>query len=236
MNDETFKMRRFAMYPDDWLNGTTELTLEEEAAYLRICLLIMSRGGAINDNARWLAGVCRSSPRKWESLRQALIDKDKISITDGLIHVRRCQKELEKHAKWSRKQAESGSKGGRVTAERYKVSNKNNGLNQASATAGLKPPSPSPSPSNKSKSDYAFVGKVIKLTEKNLATWQNSYSAIPDIQASLQSRDDWLTTQPEDDQRNWFVSTSAVLKKEHEHFLAEHGQQQESQHGSGVIY
>ncbi len=34
------KFRRVNWYPDDWLSGTTELSLEEEGAYGRICMLI----------------------------------------------------------------------------------------------------------------------------------------------------------------------------------------------------
>ena len=256
MNDETYKMRRFDMYPDDWLTGTMDLTPEEEAVYLRICLSIYSKGCPIPDNDRWLAGSCRVSTRKWRTLRQALIDKGKITVSHGLIHQERCEKELEKAAKRARKQAESGAKGGRKRAENaMKTSrkrdeiiwetakqdmkpNKNNGAGRRGAQASLKPARalPSPSPSPTSKKNYAFAGKVIKLTQNDLATWQNSYSAIPDIRASLQSRDDWLATQPEDDQRNWFVSTSVVLKREHEGALVEHERERENQHGSGAIY
>ena len=258
MNDETYKMRRFDMYPDDWLTGTMDLTPEEEAVYLRICLSIYSKGCPIPDNDRWLAGSCRVSTRKWRTLRQALIDKGKITASDGLIYQERCEKEIEKAAKRARVQAESGAKGGRKraenalktsrkrdeniweTAEQDMEPNKNNGAGRRGAQASLKParalPSPSPSPSPTSKKNYAFAGKVIKLTQNDLTTWRNSYSAIPDIRASLQSRDDWLATQPEEVQLKWFVSTSAVMKREHERALVENGHLEESQRGSGVIY
>ena len=233
------KLRRTDFYPDDWIAGTMELTLEEEGAYIRICALIYSKGKPILDNDRWLAGMCRVSTRKWRLLRQALINKQKITISDGVIHQERCRKELEKAMEVSRKRAESGSKGGQTTATRYTKPNKNKTPEPANATAGLNlaraTPSPSPSPST-SKKDYAFAGKVIKLSEKDLTTWRNSYSAIPDIRASLQSRDDWLATQPEGDQRKWFISTSVVLKREHERALADRERERGSQHASGAIY
>ncbi len=90
------KPRRADFYPDDWLAGTLELTLEEEGAYIRICALIYSKGQPITDNDRWLAGMCRVSTRKWRVLRRALIDKNKITIMDGLIHQQRCEFELGK--------------------------------------------------------------------------------------------------------------------------------------------
>ena len=79
------KPRRTDFYPDDWLAGTLELTLEEEGAYIRICALIYSKGGPIPDNARWLAGMCRVSTRRWRPLRDSLIAKGKITIENGLI-------------------------------------------------------------------------------------------------------------------------------------------------------
>ena len=239
MSDETYKMRRFDMYPDDWLAGTSELTLEEEAAYLRICLLIYSRGGAINDNDRWLAGMCRISPRMWRKLRQILIDNRKITVSDGLIHVERCRKELEKYAKMVRKQAESGSKGGRVTAERYREINKNKPPLQASATASLKParalPSPSPSPKISKSDDYAFDGTVIRLKERDFTKWAEAFQAIPDLRASLQNRDDWLANQPEDDQRHWFISTSNWLANQNTRALAEQKASQDDEYDPDFI-
>ena len=111
------KPRRADFYPDDWLAGTLELTLEEEGAYIRICALIYSKGQAIPGNDRWLAGMCRVSTRKWRSLRDSLITKGKITIEDGLIRQKRCEFELGKAAERSQKQAENVAKRWRNRAE-----------------------------------------------------------------------------------------------------------------------
>ena len=110
------KFRRADFYPDDWLAGAAELTLEQEGAYIRVCALIYSKGQPIPDNERWLAGMCRVSLRKWRALRQHLLDIGKITVQDGLIHQDRCEYELEKAAKRARKCAENGAKGGRKSA------------------------------------------------------------------------------------------------------------------------
>ncbi len=143
------KLRRTDFYPDDWLAGTVELTLEEEGSYIRICALIYSKGRPIPDNNRWLAGMCRISTRKWRTLRQALIDKEKITISDGLIHQQRCRKELERAAKTARNRAESGSSGGRKTAERRAnlLQSQKTAPANAPATLKLARATPSPSPS-----------------------------------------------------------------------------------------
>lgn len=61
-------------------------------------------------------------------------------------------------------------------------------------------------------SDYAFSGRVIRLTATDLAKWQKSYPAIPDIVALLQSRDDWLATEADTKMKaKWFISTSNWL-------------------------
>ena len=141
------KLRRTDFYPDDWLAGTIELTLEEEGAFIRICLLIYSKGRPIPDKDRWLASMCRVSTRKWRTLRQALIDKEKITVSDGLIHQKRCRKELEKGANIARKRAESGAKGGRKSAEQSAKALTDNDTSQASggpATRARATPSPSP--------------------------------------------------------------------------------------------
>ena len=237
------KFRRVDWYPDDWLSGTTELSLEEEGAYGRICMLIYSKGRPIPDNDRWLASSCRVSTRKWRTLRRALIDKGKITVSDGMIHQERCEKELEKAATSARKQAESGAKGGRKRAENaLKTSRKrdeniwepaepdanhleNNNQGQARLKRASSPrarlPSPSPSPTTSKNDDYAFDGVVIRLNWRDYTKWSEAFRAIPDLRASLQNRDDWLATRPESEQLSWFISTSNYLAKQNAGALAE---------------
>ncbi len=230
------KFRRVNWYPDDWLSGTTELSLEEEGAYGRICMLIYSKSQMIPDNDRWLASMCRVSTRKWRTLRQALIDKGKITVSDGLIHHERCRKELEKRAKIARKQAESGSKGGRTTAERRAKLLEHNDQDQASAVASLKPARATPSPSPTTSKSYAFDGRVIRLKERDFTRWSEAYQAIPDLRALLQSRDDWLATEAsENDQRRWFISTSNYLAKQNTRFLAERAASQADEYDPDFI-
>lgn len=57
---------------------------------------------------------------------------------------------------------------------------------------------------------FAFSGDVIRLTFADFRKWQNAYPDI-DLRALLQSRDDWLLTQPEEARKRWFLSTSNWL-------------------------
>ena len=69
---------------------------------------------------------------------------------------------------------------------------------------------------------YAFEGKVIRLTESDFTAWAASYSAIVDLRAALQKRDDWLARLSASDSRrkDWYVPTSNWLANENERHLA----------------
>ena len=41
--------------------------------------------------------------------------------------------------------------------------------------------------------EYAFEGKVIRLTKKDHASWQKTFKNIPNLDAVLMSRDVWLS-------------------------------------------
>ena len=116
----------------DFIHGTMMLTLEEKGAY-SLCLdLIYDRGGPIPDDARWISGVCGVSIRKWNSIRDRLIETGKITVLNGELSNARADFELVSMEKYSRNQAESGAKGGRKRAENDANSRKNKDLGQAS--------------------------------------------------------------------------------------------------------
>src|SRR5262249_2503078 len=99
-----------------------------------------------------------------------------------------------------------------------------NGSGQATATAKQQParafPSPSPSPKEESyggsppEKSYAFVGKVIRLTTVDHETWRKRYHAIPDLDAELQSLDDFYARNNVG--KEWFHRCSTALGKKHQ--------------------
>lgn len=82
---------------------------------------------------------------------------------------------------------------------------------------------PDEHPPIRPNSDYAFVGKVIRLTWRDFAQWQESYRHIPDLRAKLQSEDDWYSRQPERGRKNWFVRVSNKLKKDNDGYAQQSG-------------
>lgn len=115
----------------DFIHGTMMLTLEEKGAY-SLCLdLIYDRGAPIPDDARWLAGVCGVSIRKWNAIRERLISLGKIVVSDGLISNFRADFEIVSANLSSRERAESGAKGGRKRAENQSTHKEKNDLAEA---------------------------------------------------------------------------------------------------------
>jgi uncharacterized protein YdaU (DUF1376 family) len=107
----------YKRYGGDFVMGTMSLSLEEKGAY-SLCLdLIYDRGGPIPDDARWLAGVCGVSLRKWATLRDRLIATGKLSPSDGFLTNQRASAMLAADAEAREEQAENGAKGGRKRAE-----------------------------------------------------------------------------------------------------------------------
>src|SRR6185437_5491447 len=97
----------YKRYPSDFIGGTIGLSLEEKGAY-SICLdLIYDHGRPIPDDARWLAGVCGCSTRKWNAIRERLLETGKLLLREAALTNVRAEKELENSAKISKLRAES---------------------------------------------------------------------------------------------------------------------------------
>ena len=121
----------YRRFPDNFIAGTVGLTLEEKGAYSLVLDLIYVRGGPVPDEPRYIAGVCNCSVRKWNAIRQRLIDLGKIEAVDGVLLNRRAEKELEISSKSAQERAESGAKGGNKTAEKQAETSKVKDLGQA---------------------------------------------------------------------------------------------------------
>ena len=70
--------------------------------------------------------------------------------------------------------------------------------------------------------EYAFEGKVIRLTKKDHASWQKTFKNIPNLDAVLMSRDVWLSQEADAKARSkWFMSTVIYLVKVDARFAEE---------------
>jgi uncharacterized protein YdaU (DUF1376 family) len=140
----------YKMDPAAWDFGTAELTLEQEAAYLRIVNAIHKHDGPVPYIDRVIAGLFRCSTRKARSLVEALVDAGKITIEDDHIWNERARSDMVQRQLTSGSAAVRGSKGGRTRAKNVSKSLKNNKPPQANASSRIeenrreenKPPNP----------------------------------------------------------------------------------------------
>lgn len=160
----------YRRFPDNFIAGTVGLSLEEKGAYSLVLDLIYVRGGPVPDEPRYIAGVCNCSVRKWNAIRQRLIDLGKIEVIDGYLMNRRAEKELETSAETSRERAESGAKGGEKSAENRAVASKSNAVAQAALKHTRASPLPYPDKKNARSATGPTEGlvKVSKLLDPEL--------------------------------------------------------------------
>lgn len=159
-------------YHSDALTGYMSLTLEERGAYTTILDMLYDCWEPVVDNERYLAGCMGCSVRKYRSVRDALIEKGKIYLTDdNRISNSRFEKERENDAKFSRKQSENGSKRKDKSAESAEKPNKNNGASE---------PNANPCASSTSTSTSTVKGKKETDVSKKTATRSKPKTEIPD--------------------------------------------------------
>lgn len=125
------------MDPAAWDFGTAELSLEQEAAYLRIVNAIHKHDAPVPNNDRVLAGLFRTSTRKARALVQGLIDAKKLSIEDDKIWNERARSDMVHRQFVSGSASVRGSKGGRTRAENASKSLENIDVPQATASSRI---------------------------------------------------------------------------------------------------
>lgn len=125
------------------LDGMLTLSLEARGAYNTVLDLIYAKGAPVADDPRWLAGWMGCSVKKWLPIRAALIDRGKLVEVEHQGQVclmnPRAMRELDEAEMRRRKAADSGRKGGMISADARRKLSESNGMAQGSATA---PPDP----------------------------------------------------------------------------------------------
>lgn len=127
----------YKMDPAAWDFGTSELSLEEEAAYLRIINAIHKHDAPVPNIDRVLAGLFRCSTRKARGLVEALRRAGKITIEDGKIWNDRARSDVVRRQFAHISSAERGAKGGRTRAENAAKALESNEPDQATASTRI---------------------------------------------------------------------------------------------------
>ncbi|RWR09788.1 DUF1376 domain-containing protein [Paenirhodobacter populi] len=96
----------------NWNEGTANLTLEQEAAYLRIVNAIRLSDQPITFNMFVLCGLWRCNERKAKRILQELVDAGKVHIEDGKIVNEKAVEAASNLRRLRAERASAGSRGG----------------------------------------------------------------------------------------------------------------------------
>lgn len=84
----------YKRYPRDFIEGTLQMSFELKGAYSILLDLIYMQKGSLPDNPQYIAGLLGTSVRKWNLIREQLIELGKIHAISGLLTNYRADKEL----------------------------------------------------------------------------------------------------------------------------------------------
>lgn len=166
----------YKMNPVDWNAGTDDLTLEQEAAYLRICHAIYITERPIRENWFVLAGLLRCSDRKAKRLVSELIEAGKLVVESGHIFNPRAMDEVSTRRGLSMDRSSAGRRGGIESGKTRAKSLKNKDSGQAIASEANEP-------------------EEIRKEEKRVPPYPLEKRASPNPSVVLQSVVDPVTAQ-----------------------------------------
>lgn len=116
-------------YPAKFIRGVRGLGPEAIGAYAVILDLIYDDEESCPNDPKWIAGILGCSARKAIGLIDLLVKAGKLHFTeDGRLGNHRAEIELENRSKVSREARETGSRGGRTSAENREVMSKTKDL------------------------------------------------------------------------------------------------------------
>lgn len=196
----------------DFLDGTQNMDAETELAYRRIVDMIYATNDKLLDNDS--LKYATKTGNKWKKIRQQLIEvHQKIYIEDGFIRNKKCIEKLQK----SRTNIEQKSAAGKSSAQKRKPLKNNKTGSTGVATAAptnQKPNNQLKEKINKKENPLWFNGEVIRLNETDFYSWYDRYPGNEgQFYNWLSNRDDWLSDQPPEFSKRWFISTSKELEK-----------------------
>ena len=110
----------------DWNEGTSDLTLEQEAAYLRVVNAIRQTEKPVRYDFFVLGGLWRCNERKAKRILSELVDVGKLSIDGRSIINRRAVDEASNLTRTRAERASAGSRGGFESAKSRAKGLKNN--------------------------------------------------------------------------------------------------------------
>jgi hypothetical protein len=204
------KARRVDFSPDEYIAGVGGvLRADEQGLYWMICSLIMSEGGAIEQNDRRLAALCQIRPADARKIVDALVDKGKIlRQSDGKLFQKRAQSEVEKSLKRIQTAGENGSNGGRPVEKNKQNQRraKPDGFSAEKLTTNYQLPTNNQQPIEKEETIVSSKKRAVRLS----ADWQIPPDWIDEAVAEGLPRK--LVLDEADRMKNWSLSAKGGAK------------------------
>lgn len=209
------KIFRIDMYPHDWLLDTSRLEPADRGNYIQILMLIYAKGGAIENDPKWISGSCGCSSRMVSASILRLFQMGFITISDEKISQKRAEKELN----FKRTHLENSANGARVSNENKSQSSKNSDIGRGDTKNPLSAPTPTPTPTPISKSEeidiesipsarsykIAFDFDMLTFTgiePEKMAFWKEAYPAV-EIEREIKGASAWLIANPKNRKSNY---------------------------------
>ena len=148
----------YKRYPRDFIEGTIGMSFELKTTYSFILDLIYMQAGKLPDDSRYISGLLNCSVKKWNLLRNQLIELGKIEVSGEFLTNYRALSEVKRSAKYQQKQAEKG-----------RTTKKNNDLRKTTAA-------PSRDLEPDTNTDITNVISIMSETEVSNASKKNNYS------------------------------------------------------------
>lgn len=95
---------------NDYITGTTGMTLEHEGAYIRFLMRLYQRGKPLPDDDRFMATCMALSVRVWRRVKETLVKFGKIIQRNGCLTNPRFEKERQRRAAQIKNQAHAARK------------------------------------------------------------------------------------------------------------------------------
>ena len=153
-------------FGDDWLSGTSDLSLEERGALITVVALTAATGKMpVADYSR-LSRRLGTTKGRAEKVIKSLVELGKIELVGGCLKNGRAVKELKKAQEFSRKQSERRKQ---TESKNDEKGNENNGGDVTAVKPRINQPEPEPKPDIYYSTLGAVEAKDIWLDRLNAA-------------------------------------------------------------------
>lgn len=192
------------LHMGDLIQDTYHLSAAEFGAYVRLIVAHYRYGvDGIPDQDELLRKLAGCTGRQWPQIRPMV--EPFFTLQDGVWLQKRVLQVLQAMQAKSHHNRDNALK-------RWKTPHATASDSQCDGNANAMQ-SIIHNPVSTKKEGFAFVGEVIRVTERDYAQWQKTFHTIPDLNAELRSLDSYYAVNGRD---NWFYRTSQSLNREHQ--------------------